>query len=451
MLICFYTPYVLRYNFSDNIFIAVNLPNINRYSFIFILWSVFIIISFKNRNLYTTDRGLSIPEETSRVVMSIFYASILIGAVIFFSKYKFFSRLVFFGNILMLCILLSGFRLIKRLILRRLILRGLHNINVLIVGAGKVGKILLGEIKKVPWWGFRVVGFLDDYAVGSINGISILGKIRDFSVVARRFFVDEVIVTIPSQRHSVSRLIKEAKALRLGIKMIPENFEESVSVIDISYLGFMPLISYKQRSHHPAEFTTKRIFDFVISLLSLITLLPLFIIIAILIKLDSNGPIFYIQKRVGFKGRLFNCYKFRSMVKNAEYLKAQLWDKNEIKGGVIFKIKEDPRITRIGRILRRYSLDELPQLINVLKGDMSLVGPRPPTPDEVSRYSHTQIARLSIRPGITGLSQIRGRSELTFRRWVKWDLWYINNWSFGLDLKILGWTIPSVLRGKGAY
>jgi lipopolysaccharide/colanic/teichoic acid biosynthesis glycosyltransferase len=139
------------------------------------------------------------------------------------------------------------------------------------------------------------------------------------------------------------------------------------------------------------------------------------------------------------------------MTKDAEELKPALLEKNEVKDGIIFKIKKDPRITGLGAFLRRSSIDELPQLFNVLKGEMSLVGPRPPTPDEVEKYNHFHMDRLSIRPGITGLSQIRARSKLTFRRWVKWDLWYVNNWSFRLDLQILWWTIPAVINGEGAY
>ena len=139
------------------------------------------------------------------------------------------------------------------------------------------------------------------------------------------------------------------------------------------------------------------------------------------------------------------------MVADADKRKAELAERNEVKDGVIFKIKEDPRVTKVGRFLRRYSFDELPQLINVLMGDMSLVGPRPPLADEVAKYSHVHMQRLSIRPGMTGLSQVRGRSELTFNRWVKWDLWYINNWSIGLDFQILWRTIPAVIKGEGAY
>jgi exopolysaccharide biosynthesis polyprenyl glycosylphosphotransferase len=383
--------------------------------------------------------------------MSIFYTSILMAAVIFFAQYKFFSRQVFLSSFFSLLLFLSLLRTLKRLILRRLIAKSFHNINVLIIGAGKIGRIILEEIKKAPWWGFRVVGFLDDEVQGTVDGLPVLGKIKDFSAVVKRNFVEEAVITLSSEKEIISKLIEQAKKMHFGIRMVPENFEESCPVLDISYLGVVPLLTYKERRLPPAQFTLKSFFDFVVSLLLLILLSPIFAIIVILIKLDSDGPIFYVQKRVGFKGKIFDFYKFRSMVKNADELKATLLDRNEVKDGIIFKIRQDPRITRVGRLIRKYSLDELPQLFNVLKGDMGLVGTRPPTPEEVKKYNHDQMQRLSIRPGITGLSQIKGRSELTFRQWIKWDLWYINNWSFGLDLLILWWTIPAVLKGKGAY
>ena len=160
---------------------------------------------------------------------------------------------------------------------------------------------------------------------------------------------------------------------------------------------------------------------------------------------------FYIHKRTGYKGRVFNFYKFRSMVKEADGLKPELLNKNESQGNIIFKIKQDPRITRVGKVLRKMSLDEFPQLINVLNGDMSLVGSRPFPVEESKKLDPSFLERFVIRPGITGLAQIRGRSDLPINRWVKWDLWYINNWSFWLDLKILFWTLPAVLKCRGAY
>lgn len=447
----FFLAYLLRYNPIQEIPFHIELPNVREYSFIFILWFIFILIFFQKNNLYTTNRGLSIPKEILRVSASAVYASILIAAVIFFAQYKFFSRLVFLSSFISVCVFLSLWRAVKRLILRKLILSGFHNINILIVGAGKIGEILVEEVKNNPWLGLKIVGFLDDKKKAPITGIPVLGTLGDFSMIAKKYFVDEVIVTIPSERGLVVDLIKQAKHMALGISMVAEHFDERPPIVNIIYLGMLPLISYKEKKPHPAEFALKTFFDFFVSLVGLIALAPLFILVAVFIKLESVGPVFYIQRRVGSKGRLFNLYKFRSMIKNADTLRPQLEIKNEVRDGVLFKIKNDPRITRVGHFLRRTSLDELPQLINVVRGEMSLVGPRPPTPDEVEKYHYTQMLRLSIKPGITGMSQVKGRSDLTFRRWVKWDIWYVNNWSFGLDMKILLWTIPSVMRGRGAY
>jgi len=447
----FCLSYVFKYNTLTKLSINPNFQNFREYTFVFILWFIFILIFFRRSDLYSTNRGLSIPKEISRVIINSVYASILIGAVIFFAQYKFFSRQIFLVNFACLCLFLSAWRTIKRIALRKRIEKGFYNINVLIVGAGRVGKSVLDEIMQNPWLGFKVIGFLDDKIKEAQDGKPVLGKLEGFNVVAKKYFIDEVIITIPSERLVVSELIREAKGMSLGVNIVPEHFDEPLPALNINYLGIIPLISYKEKIHHPAEFALKRFMDFIFSLIALIILSPLFAVIAILIKLDSKGPVFYIQKRVGSKGKIFDFYKFRSMVDDADKLKAKLLDKNEVSDGIIFKIKNDPRATGIGRVLRRNSLDELPQLINVFKGEMSLVGPRPPTPDEVEKYHHNYMQRLSIKPGITGMSQVRGRSELTFRRWVKWDIWYVNNWSFGLDLKILFWTIPAVLQKKGAY
>ncbi len=449
--VSFYVPYLLKYNSFGDIFINPRLPNFYEYTFVFILWAIFLLVSFKRRSLYTTDRGLTIPKEMFKSFIGVFSVSIVISSIIFFAKYRFFSREVFLENCFSLFVLLSGFRAIKRIILRKLVSEGFHNINVLVIGAGRVGKIVLDEIKKVPWWGFRVVGVLDDRKNDDFNGVLVLGKISDFDMVVKKYFVDEAIITIPSEKRIVSQIIEKAKAMHLGVRVVPENFEGPLPLLDINYIGIMPLLTYKERKYHPTELALKRMFDFLVSFALLIAGLPLYCLLAVAIKLDSPGPVFYRQKRAGLKGKPFKVYKFRSMVKDADKFKDQLLEKNEVQDGVIFKMKKDPRITRIGRFLRRYSLDELPQLFNVLKGDMSLVGPRPPTIDEVQKYNYLQMHRLSVRPGITGLSQVKGRSMLTFRRWVKWDLWYVNNWSFGLDLRILWLTLPAVFKGQGAY
>ncbi len=409
------------------------------------------MLIFSVRGLYHTDRSLTIPEEAFKTFTSILYVSVLMSAIIFLTQYKFFSRLVFLLSFIFLCFFLSAWRITKRIILRRLIAKGFHNLNILIIGVGSTGIEVLEEIKRNPWWGFRVIGFLGEDIKKAVDGAMVLGTYKDFSRVVKKYFIDEVIITPPFDKRDISDLIRQAKELHVGIRVVPENFEEPLLVSDINYLGIIPLLTYKERRRHPSELALKRIFDFTISMILLVLLFPAFLILMILIKLDSNGPLFFVQKRVGYKGRVFNLYKFRSMVKEAELLKPALLPRNEIKDGVIFKIKDDPRITRIGRLFRRYSLDELPQLFNVFIGDMSLVGTRPPMIDEVDKYTHDHMQRLVVRPGLTGLSQVRGRSELTFRNWVRWDIWYINNWSFWLDLRILWWTIPVVLKGKGAY
>ncbi len=199
-----------------------------------------------------------------------------------------------------------------------------------------------------------------------------------------------------------------------------------------------------------ANAQVKRIFDLVLALTALIILSPLFLLTAIAIKLDTPGPVFYKQTRVGKRGKLFKCYKFRSMIVGADAKKKELMDKNEA-DEIVFKIRHDPRITRVGRVIRKLSIDELPQIINVLEGNMSIVGPRPPVPGEVENYQYSYFYRLDVTPGITGLQQVKGRSDIPFKLWLQLDLEYIQKQSFWEDIKIILMTIPAVIRGKGAY
>ena len=235
----------------------------------------------------------------------------------------------------------------------------------------------------------------------------------------------------------------------VAVRVVPHGFHLTTGEFFKYNIGFIPILEYVEEHNYRRHFG-KRFFDFLISLISLLFLLPFLIVIGLIIKFDSRGPILYKSKRYGCKGRMFNMYKFRSMTKDADKMIEQLRHQNEV-DGPIFKIREDPRISRVGAFLRRYSLDELPQLINVLRGDMSLVGPRPLPIEQIEKEDLRQLRRLQIRPGITGLWQIRGRSDISFVRLIKWDIWYINNWSFWLDLNILLQTIPVVLKGKGAY
>jgi len=321
---------------------------------------------------------------------------------------------------------------------------------VLIVGAGGAGLALAEEIKTFPYLGIKTVGFLDDTKTGEVNGSQVLGRIIDIERIVNRYFVDEIYVTIPSERKIAADVIQKGTRLGRTVRIVAEHFNMPYRQVELNYIGAIPLMTYFEKTPRASESATKRLLDIVISGLSLILLSPLFVILAYLIKLESPGPVFYISKRSGKKGVVFDLYKFRSMIKDADSCKEALKDKSEVEGP-IFKIRNDPRLTFIGKFLRKFSIDELPQLINVLKGDMSLVGARPFPVEESNKVEYKHIPRLNIRPGITGLAQVKGRSDLKFNNWMRWDIWYVDNWSLGLDIKILLWTIPAVLKGRGAY
>jgi exopolysaccharide biosynthesis polyprenyl glycosylphosphotransferase len=409
-----------------------------------------VIFALHSAHLYFTDRYLSISKEWARVAKCVLFASVLAALFIFVLKVSNFSRTVFMESALLLLLMLSSWRAVKRVIVRYLIRKSYANFNVLIAGAGKMGHALAEEIQSFPYLGIKIVGFIDDSRSGEVRGIKILGPMSEIERIVKKFFIDEIYVTIPSERKVSSEVIREGTRLGKTVRVVGEHFGLPYSQIRLNYLGAIPLLTYFEKAGHGADGAAKRLTDVAISGLTLVLLSPLFIVIACLIKMESPGPIFYVSKRSGKKGVVFDFYKFRSMHRDADELKASLKDKSEVKGP-IFKIRNDPRFTRVGRALRKYSLDELPQLINVLKGDMSLVGPRPFPIEESQQIEYKHIPRLNIKPGITGLAQVKGRSDLTFSHWMRWDNWYLHNWSLGLDIKIILWTIPVVLRGKGAY
>ncbi|MFH1778012.1 MAG: sugar transferase [Candidatus Omnitrophota bacterium] len=458
--LCAFVPYVLRHNdislldlfFISLIWPTLNLPEFTTYALIFTVWGLLTIILHNINHLYETNRELTIPREVWLVSKSVFYATVTMSIAVLLLKIQILSRLVIINFAISMTLLMSLWRTIKRLLVRQLVATGYNNLNVLIIGAGRIGEIISQEIKRRPYLGLRVCGYLDDKKPkgSEVNGSEVTGKISDFERVVRRKFIDEAYVTIPSQRRIVSELVIKGKNLGVGVKIVPDLYDIAMGELHAHQIGFLPVLEYHNKGIHGTDLLVKRSMDIVISLILLILLLPFLLIIALLIKIDSRGPVFYVSSRCGKKSKAFKFYKFRSMLHNSERLREKLRVKNE-KDGPIFKMRKDPRVTKVGKILRKYSLDELPQLWNVLKGDMSLVGPRPPTLDEVDRYDDLHLRRLEIRPGITCLWQVKGRSELSFSEWVELDIWYIDHWSFWLDIKILLWTIPAVLKGKGAY
>ena len=419
--------------------------------FIFIFWLVNIILLNNNNGLYQTRRELAESIEIWKVIRSVLQSVVIAIVAIYIFKIQAFPRTVLLISGLLIVVLLSVWRIAKRAFVLFLVSKGYNNFNVLIVGAGKVGTALTQEIKRRRALGLNIVGFLDDFkpVTETCGGHKVLGKIVDFPTIAQQKFINIVFITIHHDSRVFLQLLEQARERRLAVRVVPEGFELTTGEFGKYNIGFIPVLEYFNEGvefSHPG----KRLFDCFAAGLLLVLLAPLFVVIAILIKKDSKGPVFYLSRRYGRRGQEFLMYKFRTMGVNAHELQETLKAQNEV-DGPIFKIKSDPRVTEFGKILRKYSLDELPQLINVLIGEMSLVGPRPFPIEQIEKEDLRQLKRLEVKPGITGLWQIRGRSDISFSRLIKWDIWYINNWSFWLDINILLQTIPVVVKGKGAY
>ena len=330
---------------------------------------------------------------------------------------------------------------------------GLGETRLLIVGSGRLGKMIMQHIAASPNLGYSIVGFLHDMheSTGDFGRFRMLGTLDDLALVIRTFQVDEVIIALPSELHQQTiRSVRLCERLGASFMLVPELYELSLSRIDMMAIEGIPLLGIKQKQINTIQRAIMRLTDIVGAALVLVLGSPIWLCFALLVKLTSPGEIILQQTRIGVSGRRFTCYKYRSMYKNAEQMQASLMAQNEAQGP-IFKMKDDPRVTGIGKFLRRTSLDEIPQLLNVIKGDMSLVGPRPPLPREVAQYEEWQKGRLAVKPGLTGLWQVRGRSDLSFDEGVLMDLYYIENWSLRLYYHILLRTVPAVLFSRGAY
>ena len=318
--------------------------------------------------------------------------------------------------------------------------------NVLIVGAGRAGRSMAAYLEAHPADGRSVYGFLDnDRPLGD----GVIGRVGDLARLARTGFVDEVVLVAPPNREITRAVLSEARRLRLDVEIVPELFGCAVAGDEVDRVAGFPVISLHVEHLPAVGLVLKRLLDVAGSGFALMVLSPLLAAIAIAVKLESPGTVLYRAQRAGRKGRLFRCYKFRTMVSNADDLKDRLRQQQNERSGPIFKIATDPRITRLGHILRRYSLDELPQLWNVLKGDMSLVGPRPHPADDYAAYEIEHLARLDVTPGITGLWQVTARRDPSFQRGMELDREYIRTWSLGSDMRILAKTVLAVVRGSG--
>ncbi|MBM3791195.1 MAG: sugar transferase [Acidobacteria bacterium] len=324
--------------------------------------------------------------------------------------------------------------------------------NILIVGSG-VKALEMGDLlSRYAEWGFRILGYVDVNGTSRVDSqVGARGTIADIPRIIEEEVVDEIIFvgSKPVDLNQFDDVLAVCKEQGIRTRVALDIFPAKVSKVSMEFLEGIPLVTFNTTPDRALAHFIKRVTDLVLGSALLLALLPSMALIGLLVRLTSRGPAIYRQLRCGLYGRKFVLYKFRSMQKGAEDVLWEIKHLNEM-GGPVFKMRNDPRVTPLGRFLRRSSIDELPQLWNVLKGDLSLVGPRAPLPEEVREYTRWQRRRLSVRPGITCLWQVSGRNEVDFNEWMKLDLHYIDNWSLLLDLKILLRTFPVVLLGKGA-
>ena len=421
----------------------------NPFKIVFLLWVPVILFFNQAHGLYQTRREKLESLEIWQVMRAVAISTLVAIVAVYLLKIQDFPRGVLVFSAVAISVLLSLWRVLKKLLVNVLVQHGYNNFNAVIIGARKVGVLLSEEIQKQPALGIKIIGFLDDEEPLNQTGEKLLGSSERFSEYRPTGIYPPDFYYDLSRASDFYQITGEARELDIAVRVVPQGYEYMAQDFIKYNIGIVPVLEYSDIDVNYRQ-GAKRVFDFVLSLLLVILLLPFLLVLIVLIKLDSPGPVFYCSKRHGYNARVFNMFKFRSMVVNADALLTQLKEQNEV-DGPIFKIKKDPRITRMGAFLRRYSLDELPQIFNVLKGDMSLVGPRPFPIAQVEKEDLRQLRRLGIRPGITGLWQIRGRSDVSFDKLLRWDIWYINNWSFWLDLYILFQTFPVVIKGKGAY
>jgi exopolysaccharide biosynthesis polyprenyl glycosylphosphotransferase len=437
----FMLGYWVRFVASDNELAALGL---NEYLRVGITVALLTSVLFALRGLYDQPRPVVWATRLHTIVSALSTALIISLTLSFFVGDQAFSRLWFATGWIFAIVALLTWRTLAVHLYVAIRNAVAPATRVLIVGANSLGQQLAVELAE---W-YQVVGFVDNGSDLVVSEVPLLGAIAELEHVISESAVDELIIALPaSRREQVTRLVDRGFRRPVKIKfvtdiseLLPERLEVQ-RIAGRSYIGFTPVAEVSW---------LKRALDIVAVSAGLIVISPLLALIALSIKIDSRGPVFYGQQRVGKDGRHFRMLKFRSMVSDADRRLAALKEHNEVTGPM-FKMRRDPRVTRVGRFIRRWSLDELPQLFNVLRGEMSLVGPRPPVPSEVTQYEEWQLGRLRAVPGLTGLWQVSGRSEVSFHDMVRLDLHYIRNWSLSLDIEILLRTIPAVLTSRGAY
>ena len=419
------------------------------------LWVLWIIVPvwpivLKYFGLYDGALVAKMPVVTMSILKSVLVTSLILASAIYFVKDSPFSRL-FFGFFISIDFILL---LIEKIILKWLYHRPHSKYNdkkVLLVSAPEGVFKFSNLVAREEDVNINIIGYLTiDSSRNTVDGVECVGSMEDLNRIMLAKAVDEVIFVLPKTYiPEIEGYIIDCEKMGITVRMLLDFYDLKLARTQISYLGNLPMLSFRTVNLDENQEFIKRIIDIVGSIVGLLITAVLFLVFGPAIKLESPGPVFYSQTRAGQNGRKLCCYKFRTMYADADERKKELEDRNIMKGA-IFKVENDPRITRVGRIMRKFSLDEFPQFYNVLKGEMSLVGTRPPTEDEVARYEQYHRRRLSIKPGITGLWQVSGRNSIEdFDEIVALDVKYIDNWSLWLDIKILFKTVFAVFHSTG--
>jgi exopolysaccharide biosynthesis polyprenyl glycosylphosphotransferase len=447
---------VLAYLFAllfHNLLTDTPLPLL-KYWLAFVFAIPYWCLALYSNGMYQSMRTRSYLEILWAVVKSAVVTFLLLGTFIFLFKLTFMSRLFF--------LLFMGFSFIFIWLEKTAIFmsshyvrrQGLNTRRLLIVGTGKRAIEFVKKVDKHPEWGFEVLGAIDDEpgrGVHQVGRLTVIGSLEEIPKIFHRDAVDEVVFLVPRSRlNALQGAIDDCETEGIVVTVAVDLFDTKLARSSVTELDGLPLLHFRTTHAKEWELLIKRLFDFAASSVGILILSPLLLIMAILIKTTSKGPVFFKQNRLGLAGRHFTLYKFRTMRKGAHDVLSDVTDLQSMTTPE-FREKKTKWITPVGRFMRKFSIDELPQLFNVFIGHMSIVGPRPTVPDEVERYKDWQRRRFSMKPGITCLWQVNGRNNIAFEDWMKLDLEYLDSWSLWLDAKILMKTVPVVLFGIGAY
>jgi exopolysaccharide biosynthesis polyprenyl glycosylphosphotransferase len=420
-----------------------------------VVFSVIWVIIFTKLGAYTYQRFTSLKHEINLVAKTSLIGTFILFAAIFILRFEYIPR-TYIGIFFVVNIVsFAGEKIILFKIAKEIRKRGKNRKRVLVVGAGMRAQKFIEAVEKNIGWGLDIVGLIAEDRLSRERELCekrILGTAEEMENILHGIQVDEVIVCASGNelgRLEFEKVFETCEREGVQIRVSSDFFGKLAKGVTIDEIYGFPIISFTNVPNNEWSLYLKRLIDILVSGFLLVILSPFFLVIAILIKMTSEGPIFYEWNVMGFNKKPFRSWKFRTMVVNADEIKEKLVHLNEMEGPV-FKIKNDPRITKVGNFLRKFSLDELPQLWSVFKGDMSLVGPRPAFPHELGRYESWHRRKLSIKPGMTCLWQVNGRNKINdFSEWVKMDLEYIDNWSLWLDVKIFWRTVLTVLHGTG--